>query len=63
MKTIEKLSYGVAVIGALFGVAAQLMDYYVFFYIGAGLFILGAIGVIVFGKELRKKLIELLDCF
>lgn len=63
MKIIEKISYGVAVIGALFGVVAQFMDNYVFFYIGIGLFILGAIGVIAFGKELRKRLVELLDCF
>lgn len=62
MKTLGKVFLVTAVIGALFGfVSMYILDNWVLFYIAVVMFVVGAIGVIIFAKELKEWLWILFD--
>lgn len=59
---MRKVFLVMAVIGALLlFVSMNLLDNWVLFYIAVGVFIVGAIGVMIFAKELKEWLWTLLD--
>jgi hypothetical protein len=62
MKKLGKVFLVIAFIGALLGfVSMYLLDNWVLFCIAVGMFIVGAIGVMIFAKELKEWLWALLD--
>ncbi len=62
MKNLGKVFLVIAVIGALLGFTSMyILNNWVLFYIAVAVFIVGAIGVIIFAKELKEWLWILLD--
>ena len=61
-KILGSLAWIIAIIGTLIiGLIAFVLDNYILFYVGIGVFVLGAIGAWVTGRKTKDEILNLFN--